>query len=450
MHNSFGAGASVQARPWRYAALSFIALSAAIDVDLLEEKDEQGKHLFSRGRHKYYGIGCLVIFFALFSGYGMGHMLATMSTISIWGASIAGVVWACFQWCLERQMLISIRADAKWWQKLVGLSWRSLLALLSASTMVYPFFVESNRAEIEVKVGEMARVRLLDNLNTASVVAGLPALRQDAIKSEESIRKVEVLLAGDPPELGGLRQKSKLCWARFQEEANQIQRQLRPLQALAATMGADAMRDSKIIALQRKLSTARTLCVSADNLVVSSLLAWKQQKTVEKNELLIARKKLQDATLQATQKEQALADEQASKIISAAHSGFAADFAAVAEMLRNDANRRFQLLWWLVWFLAIEMVAILVKFTTTTDIDWRLSRDEELTDIKTRLHAELALPVAAFKASLAQLEELERLSLSSSLTQNNPQLLHMLEQAIARVLESFTLTLRRNATVTSG
>ena len=233
MHNSVPTPAGEQAQPWRRAALSFLALSAAVSVDLLEEKDEYGRHRFERGRHKYFGIGSLVIFFALFSGYGMGHMLATMSTISAWGAALAGAVWTCFQWCLERQILISIRADAAWWQKCFGLSWRCVLALLSASTMVYPFFVESNRAEIDVKVGEMARSRLIDNNRTAQLAVGLPALHERGREIHTALEKAEILLATDPPELAGLRQKAKHCWVRYQEEATQVQRQLRPLQALA-------------------------------------------------------------------------------------------------------------------------------------------------------------------------------------------------------------------------
>ena len=41
---------------WRQAALSFLALSAAVDVALLEERSENGQHRYHRGRHKYYGI----------------------------------------------------------------------------------------------------------------------------------------------------------------------------------------------------------------------------------------------------------------------------------------------------------------------------------------------------------------------------------------------------------
>lgn len=443
MHNSAPIPAGEHAQPWRHAARSFLALSAAVSVDLLEEKDQHGRHSFERGRHKYYGIGSLVIFFALFSGYGMGHMLATMSTISAWGAALAGAIWASFQWCLERQILISIRANAAWWQKCFGLSWRAALALLSASTMVYPFFVESNRTEIDVKVGEMARARLIDNNSTAQLAVGLPALLERSHEMKTALSQVDVLLASDPPELGGLRQKAKHCWTRFQEEATQVQRQLRTLRTTASILGVDALQDAKIERLQRKLGVSKLTCAGADNLVLNTLLAWKRLKNAEKQILLSAREKLQDETTQARQKEQVLVNEQAVRIAKASHSGFAADFAAVAELVRDDANRRFQLIWWLVWFLSIEMVAILVKFTTITDVDLRLFHDENLSNFKAKLIAELRLPVLVFKGSLLQLEELEALSQASSLTQQNPQRLLMLEQAIAQIAETFSASLGR-------
>lgn len=361
---------------WRRAVLSFLALSAAVPVDVLEERDQQGAYRFMRGRHKYYGIGSLVIFFALFSGYGMGHMLATMSTISAWGAVTAGIIWAVFQWCLERQMLISIRADTAWWKKLFGLSWRGLLALLSASTMVYPFFVESNRAEIDVKVGEMARTRLIDNVQSAQLAVGLPALRQDATRVEGAIKQVDLALASEPPDLAAYRQRAKVCWQAFAKTELVIQRQLRPLMLQKNAAAPDALLDAKIDALNQKLNAAKVPCQNADGLVMTKLLDWKQQKNAEKKVLLNEQKQVQGHITEAKQKELLLSESQEKKITLAAQSGFAADFAAVADLVRNDANRRFQLIWWLTWFFAIEMVAILVKFTSTTDVDLRFNSME--------------------------------------------------------------------------
>ncbi|MBR7745324.1 DUF4407 domain-containing protein [Undibacterium baiyunense] len=376
MHASVNSAPVFDRGQWRRAALSFLALSAAVPVDVLEERDQQGVYRFMRGRHKYYGIGSLVIFFALFSGYGMGHMLATMSTISAWGAVTAGIIWAVFQWCLERQMLISIRADAAWWKKLFGLSWRGLLALLSASTMVYPFFVESNRAEIDVKVGEMARTRLIDNVQSAQLAVGLPALRQDATRVEGAIKQVDVALASEPPDLAAYRQRAKQCWQTFAKTDLAIQRQLRPLLSQKNAAAPDALLDAKIDALNQKLNTAKAPCQNADSLVMTKLLDWKQQKNAEKKVLLNEQKQVQSHIAEAKQKEISLSESQEKKITLAAQSGFAADFAAVADLVRNDANRRFQLIWWLTWFFAIEMVAILVKFTSTTDVDLRFNSME--------------------------------------------------------------------------
>ncbi|MFZ6800143.1 DUF4407 domain-containing protein [Undibacterium sp. Di24W] len=379
MHSSVNPAIASDSWQWRRAALSFLALSAAAPFEVLEERDQQGRYRFIRGRHKYYGIGSLVIFFAIFSGYGMGHMLATMSTISSWGAVIAGCIWAVFQWCLERQMLISIRADAAWWNKLFGLSWRALLALLSASTMVYPFFVESNRAEIDVKVGEMARTRLIDNVQSAQLAVGLPALRNDAMRLDGSIKQVDLLLATDPLDLAAYRQKAKLCWQAFARTDLVLQRQLRPLLAQKTINTSDALLDAKIDALNQKLNAAKAPCQNADSLVMSRILEWKQQKNAEKKVLLSEQKQVQTHISEAKQKGTALSEMQEKKITLAAQSGFAADFTAVADLVRNDPNRRFQLIWWLTWFFAIEMVAILVKFTSTTDADLQFNSMEMAT-----------------------------------------------------------------------
>lgn len=486
---------------WRRAALSFLALSAAVPVEVLEERDQQGVYRFMRGRHKYYGIGSLVIFFALFSGYGMGHMLATMSTISAWGAVTAGIIWAVFQWCLERQMLISIRADAAWWKKIFGLSWRGLLALLSASTMVYPFFVESNRAEIDVKVGEMARTRLIDNVQSAQLAVGLPALRQDATRVEGAIKQVDVALASEPPDLAAYRQRAKLCWQSFAKTDLAIQRQLRPLMlqknAAANVAAPDPLLDAKIDALNQKLNAAKAPCQNADSMVMAKLLEWKQQKNTEKKVLLNEQKLVQGYIAEAKQKELSLSESQEKKITLAAQSGFAADFAAVADLVRNDANRRFQLIWWLTWFFAIEMVAILVKFTSTTDVDLRfnsmevaaqeqtsaqlqiqqehiatqrmqasmqakgeqavwLEDDGQMAqarlrleqELETQLHRELSeldmglrLNVEALKLHLSQLDAIQQLK-NNSMVLNagsvDPRIENMVQETIAKILDSLS------------
>jgi hypothetical protein len=486
---------------WRQAALSFLALSAAVDVALLEERSENGQHRYHRGRHKYYGIGSLVIFFAIFSAYGMGHMLATMSNVSVWGASIAGLIWGVFQWCLERQILVSIRSDAPLILKVFGFSWRALLALLSASTMVYPFFVESNRAEIDVKVGEMARARLVENLHSAQLAVGLPALNQDFSALVSSIKTVDVALATDPPELPAMKQKAKLCWNRFREEEQRINSRIKQIKSGISAERIDAVNEGRIEALGQKLQASRSLCQGADAQVVNKLVAWKEQKNAERKLLMNKQGQLQTGIDQAKLKENDLAQEQATKIALAAKSGFAADFVAVAELVRNDANRRFQLIWWLTWFLAIELVAILVKFTSNTDLDLRINTDETLVNTQTQqnlsiaqeqlataglkasmkskgeqaiwltddgrqameqgerelmmqnklhqqvtqLSAELRLPVELLKVTMAQFAELEQIVQGTKQARTNPRLDALIEQALERISKSFT-----NALVSAG
>lgn len=495
MHASVNSAPASDGGQWRRAALNFLALSAAVPVEDLEARDQQGAYRFMRGRHKYYGIGSLVIFFALFSGYGMGHMLATMSTISAWGAVTAGTIWAVFQWCLERQMLISIRADAAWWKKLFGLSWRGLLALLSASTMVYSFFVESNRAEIDVKVGEMARTRLIDNVQSAQLAVGLPALRTDVTRLDGAIKQVDALLASDPPDLPAYRQKAKTCWQQFAKTELNLQRQLRPLLVQKNINSPDAVLDAKIEALNQKLNAAKAPCQAAEAVVMAKLLEWKQQKNTEKKVLLAEQKQVQTHIADAKQKELSLSEAQEKKITLAAQSGFAADFAAVAELVRNDANRRFQLIWWLTWFFVIEMVAILVKFTSTTDVDLHFNSKEIATqaqitaqlqtqqeqiatarlhasmqakgeqavwlhddgqlaqaclrlqqELETQLHRQLAetdialrLNVEALKLHLSQLDAIQQLK-NNSMVLNagsvDPRIENMVQETIGKILDS--------------
>ena len=491
---------------WRRAVLSFLALSAAVPLEVLEERDQRGAYRFVRGRHKYYGIGSLVIFFAIFSGYGMGHMLATMSTISAWGAVLAGSIWAVFQWCLERQMLVSIRADAAWWKKIFGLSWRGLLALLSASTMVYPFFVESNRAEIDVKIGEMARTRLIDNVQSAQLAVGLPALRNDATRVDGAIKQVDLLLASDPPDLAAYRQRAKVCWQAFAKTDLGLQRQLRPLLAQKNINTPDALLDAKIDTLNQKVNAAKAPCQAADAVVMTKILEWKQQKNAEKKVLLTEQKQVQTNIGEAKQKETALSESQEKKITLAAQSGFAADFAAVADLVRHDENRRFQLIWWLTWFFAIEMVAILVKFTSTTDVDQQLNSMEMATqdhiaeqlqtqqeqiatrrlqasmqakgeqavwladdgqmsqarvrleqELETQLHRklkeldiDLRLNSEALKLHLMQLEAIQELKYSSSVLNAgnvDPRIENMVQESIAKILESLSALQRSEVKV---
>lgn len=462
--------------------LRFLALSAAVPFELLEEKDAQGRHRFGRGRHKYYGIASLVIFFAIFSGYGMGHMLASMSNMSWWGATIAGVLWAVFQWCLERQILLSIRSDASWWKKLFGLSWRTLLALLSASTMVYPFFVESNRAEIDVRVGEMARARLLDNQASAQLAVGLPTLRTDAANLTLTVQQLDKLLASDPPEVPALRKKATQCWARFHDGETQIKRQLRPLQMLRQQAGVDAALDARIDQLQQKIETARAPCASIDHVIAHKIAEWRQQKTAEKREVMEQHKQVQSRITSAKSEESRLIADQSAKIERAASSGFAADFTAVADLVRNDANRRFQLLWWLTWFLAIELVAMVIKLSANTDLDWHLqseetiarektqgdlhTRQEELKthNLRTSMHskgeqavwladdgkmaqeqllqalamdAELKLPLQRLQAHIRQLKEIENLMREANTLTDQGKLHALVQAAIQDLIEKY-------------
>lgn len=462
--------------------LRFLALSAAVPFELLEEKDAQGRHRFGRGRHKYYGIASLVIFFAIFSGYGMGHMLASMSNMSWWGATIAGVLWSIFQWCLERQILLSLRSDAAWWQKLIGLSWRALLALLSASTMVYPFFVESNRAEIDVRVGEMARARLLENQTSAQLAVGLPNLRSDAAGLTASVQQLDKLLASDPPEVPALRRKSSQCWARFQAEETNIKRQLRPLQLLRQQAGIDLALETRISQLQQKMEVARAPCTSIDHGIAQKVAEWRQQKGAEKRAVIAQQTLVLERIASAKSEESRLITDQSAKIERAANSGFAADFSAVADLVRNDANRRFQLLWWLTWFLAIELVAILVKLNANTDLDWHLQSEENLTsekiqsDLEVRratlkttqlraamqskgeqavwleddgrmaqeellqslaLEAELSIPVQRLQAQVRQLKEIEKTMQEAHTLSDQSKLSALVQAAIQELVENY-------------
>ncbi len=357
----------------------FLAVSAALDYDLLESRDETGHYQFRRGRQKYYGLGSLVIFFAVFSGYGMGHMLASMSHMSAVGAVTAGIIWGIFQWCLERQILISIRSDDVWFKKVFGFVWRAALALMSASVMVYPFFVESNRAEIDVKVGEIAQRRMLNSQASTEQIVNLPQLREQAQLQQSAIQKTELALAQSAPDIAIFKARAKQCWSKFQIDDGKWLRQIQGLKLQRVSVANEASIDSKISALEQKRDGAKASCASADAAITLRNAEWHQQKRREQQEITGQQRKTQQQLQEASSKRDELMDAQSKKILSAANSGFAADFFAVAELLAEDAYRRFQLLWWLSWFVAIELIAILIKFATQTELDLFLLLEEKRT-----------------------------------------------------------------------
>ncbi|GGC63054.1 DUF4407 domain-containing protein [Undibacterium terreum] len=370
----------------------FLALSATISLDTLEEKDEQGNHRFARGRHKYYGIGALVIFFAIFSGYGMAHMLGTMAGISALGAVVGGVLWGGFQWLLERQIMMSVAPDARVWAKLFGFGWRSLIAMLSVVTMVYPFFVESNRAEIDVRAGEIAHARLIDNVRTSQQAAGVPALQAMASVAEQKLQRAEAELAGDPPELPALRQQARVCWVQLREaEVKTAARlsQLEDARRVAADAAALNQAEAGIAALAAKRDSAKNVCRSRDRQIADKLAAWKTEKSVERQAIVLENRQIDSRVEAAGARGRILEGEQAARIEKAANSGFAADFEAVWDMLQHDASRRVQFIWWFAWFLSIELIVMIVKLSSLTDLDYRLGSDESLFRQRVQLDLEL-------------------------------------------------------------
>lgn len=367
------------------AGKSLLALSAAVSLKVLDQQDSNGNYLYARGRHKYFGIGALVIFFALFSGYGMAHMLASMVNVSSSGSIIAGCLWAVFQWCLERQMIMSIHSDSSWVSKAIGISWRSLLALLSAITMVYPFFVDSNRAEIDVRIGEMTRTRLIQNLQTAQAATGLPVLQKSSTDLDEKLHKAEDAILSDPPQLAEMRKQLHNCRDRAREEERKGMQQIASWQqALSGIAGIasinpeTALLQQKISATQNRIKAGKARCQQYEQEINNSLLAWKNEKLADKALVATALKQTQSSISKAQERSNVLEQKQTAKIEAAAASGFAADFAATWQMLQDDQHRRLQFIWWLLWFLTIEMVAIIVKFSSHTDVDAKLNSDEEL------------------------------------------------------------------------
>lgn len=415
-------------------AKQFLALSAGVSSVVLEEKDQQGHFIHARGRQKYYGLGGLVIFFAVFSGYGMGHMLSTMANMPSYGAIIAGCVWAIFQWCLERQMLLTITHDAKWVAKLFGFTWRSMLGFLSAITLVYPFFVDSNRAEIEVKIADIARTRLVENVATSKVAVGLPAMAQDLQQIQTERDQVEKELRSDPPTLAALKLKARQCW-------NQYNAQNKRMTLLNET--------EKVVA---QLNNLRNRCQAADTQVANTLWAWKRQKTAEKNAIGERYQTQQNATDQAKNRGITLEMDYAKKVEVASQSGFAADFTAVADLLKNDINRRIQFIWWLTWFFIIELVAIIVKFMSVTDVDHRLNLDEKLlfaqmqhqfTQKMHKLNVEkLTMPTQVFQATLQEMQKMETYYQQVKTEKNTQRIDAVLNQSMVNLLELFSKFLK--------
>ncbi|MFZ6873843.1 DUF4407 domain-containing protein [Undibacterium sp. Di27W] len=390
-----------------HASKSLLALSAAVSLKVLDAQDSEGNYLYARGRHKYFGIGALVIFFALFAGYGMAHMLATMVNVSSTGAMIAGSLWALFQWCLERQMIMSIQSDASWRAKCMGLFWRSLLALLSAITMVYPFYVDSNRAEITVKTGELERSRLIQNLQSAQQATGLPSLQQEVAAFDDKLQKAEDKLLSEPPQMAEMRQQLQLLREQAKTEERHSNIQIANWhKAMAVALPAEAvLLEQKINAAQNRINAAKARCQRQEQEINTTLIAWRKEKQAEKAQLAEERHQANAIASKARIDAQVLEKAQAEHIQAASHAGFAADFAATWDMLQNDMHRRLQFIWWLLWFLTIELVAIIVKFTSHTDVDARLNADEHL--LKRAISSRVKLRQEQIE--VAQLREMTRL-----------------------------------------
>ncbi len=404
---------------WRRAA-QFLALSGGVPFEVLEQRGPDGQLLYTRGRYKYYGLGALVIFFAVFSGYGMGHMLATMSQMSAAGALLAGMIWAAFQWCLERQMLLSITQQAAWPIKLFGFCWRAALALLSALTLVYPFFVASNRAEIDVRTAQITRSRMIDNVSTAALAVGLPVMQKDLAALDQERDKVEQELRSEPPQLPLLKQSARQCWSRYARQEQQLKK-----------MRANTISNPPALAAaERQLSARQTSCQQADAAVSKQLRLWQQEKNAEKTQLDQRRSTLQTQADSAKERSLTMEAEVAAKLRSASASGFAADFVAVADLLRNDLNRQIQFIWWTLWFFIIELVAIIVKFMSRTDVDLRLHADETWTNAQTEqelaerlqtLATEKLATAMQAKGTQADLSEDDGLSWQARATDNRRQ-----------------------------
>ena len=396
--------ASMLTRVLAQAAKSILALSATVSLKVLDETDAQGNYRYARGRYKYFGLGALVIFFAVFSGYGMAHMLATMANVSTGGAITAGCLWTVFQWCLERQMIMSIHTDASWPAKAAGLSWRAMLALLSALTMVYPFFVDSNRAEIAVKTGELTRQRLLQNLSSAQAASDLPAIRQDAAILDNKLQQAGQQINSDPPQLSEMQKQWQYCLQQARETERRGKLQLsRWRQNLSAALPAEAaILEQKISHMQAHIQTAKNKCSLLEQEIHRSQLAWKNEKLAEKNALAGKLEQVDALASKARLHSDTLEQAQAEKIEAASHAGFSADFAATWAMLQNDEHKRLQFIWWLLWFLTIEMVAILVKFTSHTDVDARLNANEYLL----KLEIDQAMLLRRSQIKLAHLRQM--------------------------------------------
>ncbi|MCH8619443.1 DUF4407 domain-containing protein [Undibacterium sp. TS12] len=457
----------MNAAAWAQTAKALLALSAAVSLNVLDQQDDKGNYLYARGRHKYFGIGALVIFFAVFSGYGMAHMLATMANVSATGAVIAGSIWALFQWCLERQMIMSIHAESSLASKLQGFSWRALLAALSAVTMVYPFFVDSNRAEIDVRVAEMSREKQILNLQTAQAASGVPDLRQEAEELGVQLQKAEENSRSDPPNLAALRTQLQQCREHAKEQERRGLRQIRiwqqELTALSDT-SADAVRlVGKISQQQASIDTAKRICQRDEQQINHTILAWRNDKLAEKTHIATQLKQSQVSMQAAKAHSIDLAQVQEKKIALAAQAGFAADFAATWNMLQNDDYRRLQFIWWLLWFLTIELVAIIVKFSSSTDVDARLHADESLVrlDINTNRdmraaqirmeelrHAmrirgeEIALQADAGKSTAAlltvqQLCQLQEVMANAGKDHETPEVADIMHQTISAIQAAY-------------
>ncbi len=115
----------------------------------------------------------------------------------------------------------------------------------------------------------------------------------------------------------------------------------------------------------------------------------------------------------------------------------------------STAGCRFQLIWWLTWFFVIEMVAILVKLTSTTDVDLQLNSMELATQeqiAEQLLTQQEQIATRRLQASMqAKGEQAVWLVDDGQMSQARVRLEQELETQLHRKLKELDIDLRLNS-----
>ena len=362
---------------------TILAFAAGVDRALIDARTDSGAYRYRAGRNKYLAVGALVWFFSLFSGLGMYHLLLGLPGSGIVTALSGGLLWAAFQFWLEKVILGAIPEQAGVLARLWGGGWRVLIGSFSALTMSYPFYVAINRPEIDVHILAMAQTRQEAALASSRQAAGLPALESGRVRINDGLQRIQAEQGREPDDIAALRRGAEACLDTLRTRETSLHPRLAQLEA-ERRLAQEGDARTQAIQLAERIGQIRLQLRNQRAGCDRQALEHRQRRQAWQNGLRQAQEalrqeaaRLQGEIAQASRQAEAMHQEHARRIHLAAQ-GFVADFNAVHDLVRGNEAMRVNALSLYLWFMLIEISAIAAKLARKTDLDARMAADEAI------------------------------------------------------------------------